>query len=389
MIFRNAFEDAPLLSVNIQGSSIPDTQIAIVELMLAENKHDMAVITFSGFPGEAVTAFRGLPVTINLGNNEANMINFFGYVGYVEFEALTRMGKVNNSNIQAARVVCFGSSYDMKTVRSTSYQRKTILDIVKLLANKYNFSYSVPNNQYVFSLVEQSEKSDWELLVELANTVGYYVQVRGTHIHVYDPFSSYFRSLPPTELSNQAENVNVGKERRPGNIYEFRGTFGDVTPDGSTSQWILKSLDVTGKEIQYSLPASRNSGLGSPVERRFTNEVTFNATSSETLRQFAEKYIKQEFPVNADAVVMGTSGAMPGRLAQVSNYNSKFDGLWLIAEATHIVNNSHYITNLKLKTDSTNEKPPQGIIGATYREPPAPRLVGNLWQRSREFSYVY
>ena len=54
------------------------------------------------------------------------------------------------------------------------------------MANTYNFSYSVPNNNYVFPLVSQSGVSDWEFLVSVANQIGYTVTAHGTHLNVYD-----------------------------------------------------------------------------------------------------------------------------------------------------------------------------------------------------------
>ena len=111
MIFSNAFPEVPILDVLIEQGTVPYSQIASVELSFSENKHDMATITYAGFPGVAVTSYIGLPVKILLGNNEANLIQFTGYVSYVEIEARTKMGTVNNSLIQMAKVVCFGSSY--------------------------------------------------------------------------------------------------------------------------------------------------------------------------------------------------------------------------------------------------------------------------------------
>lgn len=385
MIFRNAYNDAPLLSVSINRGTVPDNRIVSVELNMSENKHDMAVITYSGFPGLAVTEYIGLPVAINLGNNETNVVTFVGYVAYVDIEANSRMGIVNESLIQAARVVCFGSSYEMKQIKSKVYTEITLPKLVANLAKTYKMSYSVPNNNYTFKVVEQSGISDWEMLVETANSIGYYVMVSGTHIHVYDTFSPYFRSTPPTLLLSLGESTR----RQPGAIYEFKGTFGDVTPDGEHANWSLKSFDVLRKEIEVNSINSKKSGLGKVLTPRFTHEIAMNAVSQDALKQFVNKYTKQGFPMNAEASVIGTASALPGRLALVSKYDSKFDGYWFISDVKHTVNNAHFVTTLKLKTDSTNELDLQPIPGSVYRDPPVPILSNNRWISSREFAYVY
>lgn len=385
MIFRNAYNDAPLLSVLVNRGTVPDRQIVAVELTMSENKHDMAIITYSGFPGLAVTEYIGLPVSINLGNNEANVVTFVGYVAYVDIEANSRMGVVNDSLIQAARVVCFGSSYEMKQIKSRVYTDTTLSKLVADIAKTYKLSYSVPSNNYTFKVIEQAGKSDWEMLVDTANSIGYYVTVSGTHIHVYDTFSSYFRSIPPVVLSSLGEST----QRQPGAIYEFKGTFGDVTPDGEHADWSLKSFDVLRKEIEVSSVNGKRSGLGKALVPRFTHELAMNAVSQDALRQFVNKYTKQGFPMNAEVSVMGNTSALPGRLALVSKYDSKFDGYWFISEVKHVVNSAHFVTTLKIKTDSTNELGIQQIPGSVYREPPQPILSNNRWVSSREFSYVY
>lgn len=387
MIFTNSNVDNPLVDVQVIGGTVPSTQIGNVELTFSENKHDIATITYGGFPGIAVTAYKGLPVRIALGNNEANIIEFTGYVAYVEIEAQTKMGIVNDSLIQMAKVVCFGSSYEMKPLRNTTYANKTIKQLTEIIASKYNFSYSVPNNKYIFSLIPQQGISDWELLITTANKIGYSVTANGTHISVYDPFSSYVKTAPITTLRTLLSDSGI--EKRPGNIYKLNGLFGDITPQGTAADWVLKSLDNLGKESKYTSLQDRPSGLGSKVENRFTHEVTINTTSKDALEQFVKKYTRDSYGMTAVVSVVGISTAMPGRLALIDSYNSEFDGYWLIEEATHHVNNKHYITTLKLKTDSLNKAPLSVAKESAYQVSAPPKLSNRVWKASREEAYVY
>lgn len=389
MIFSNSFPEVPILDVLIEQGSVPYSQIASVELSFSENKHDMATITYAGFPGVAVTSYVGLPVKILLGNNEANLIQFTGYVAYVEIEARTKMGIVNNSLIQMAKVVCFGSSYEMKAVKSKTYAKKTIKQLVSMMAEKYNFSYSVPNNSYVFPLISQNEISDWEFLVSAANRIGYTVTAHGTHLNIYDSFSSYFKLLPAIPLQTLTTSSAEGAERLPGNIYEFKGVFGQITPEGNASDWVVKSLDNLGKEISYSSTQDKDSGLGSKFKTKFTNEIIINTTTQDSLKEYIKKYTRESYPMVATASVVGVSNAMPGRLVNIGPYESKFDGYWIIEEAVHHINSKHYITTLKLKTDSTNEEPLVVGNDSVYKEAPESILVNNLWKTEREFAHVY
>lgn len=387
MIRRDAYQDAPIIEIEVVGGTVPVSDVVSTEIVFSENKHDMATLTYSGFPPQAVTAYAGLPVYIKFGNNEANIKEFHGYVAYVEANSFTRMGKVNDSRIQEAKVVCFGVSYNMKPTRSVVYKDITLPKLVKTIANRYNFSYSVPNNNFVIPSIDQSSKSDWEVLVSTAKQLGYYVTVTDTHISVYDPFSSYYRSMPATML-NSLDSDN-GEERNPGNILEFKGTFGDVTPHGSSHNYVIKTIDSKGKNVEYSTKNNVGSGLGKKVNRRFTQEITMNAVSKEALRQYADGYIKQSIPLHADVTVLGISTVFPGSVVIVDKYQSEFDGYWFVEEVKHVINTDHYLTHLHIKTDSTNADPVTVGSGKTYKRNPGSRLVNNTWITQKEFAYVY
>ena len=387
MIIKNAFGDSPSVVVSVIGGTVPEKDIMSIEVTYSENKHDIATLVYSGFPPRAITAYRGLPVLISFGTNEANTMYFHGYVAYVEANANTRMGLVNNSLFQEAKVVCFGTSYEMKPTRNTVYKNITLPKLVSTIAKRYGFSYSVPDNGYVFKTIEQSTKSDWEVLVETANKIGYHVTASNAHICVYDPLSSFFRRMPPTVL--RTLNSEVGKERKPGNILEFSGTFGDITPDGDSYEYLLKTLDLTGRSIQYSTAKSAGSGLGKKLSNRFIQEITLNSVSQDALGQFARGYERQSIPLHADVVVLGSSTLFPGSLVQIDNYDSEFDGLWVVAEARHLINTDHYMTYLHIKTDSTNQDPAIDTGGKSYTRPPMPKFNGRTWVSEREFAYVY
>ena len=387
MIITNTASDSAIITVDIEGGTVPTTQIGNVELTFSENKHDIATVTYGGFPGMAVVAYKGLPVRITIGNNEANIIEFTGYVAYVEVESLTRMGTVNDSLIQMAKVVCFGSSYQMKPLRNTTYSKKTIKQLTESIAAKYNFSYSVPNNNYVFPVISQQGISDWELLVNTATQIGYSVTAHNTHLSVYDPFSFYVKSAPITIL--RTLEADEGREKTPGNIYEFNGFFGDITPQGEAVDWTLKSLDNLGKESKVSSTQSTPSGLGTKLPSRFTHELTINTTSKASLEQYVRKYNRDSYGMTAVVKVVGISTAMPGRLVLIDSYNSEFDGYWLIEEATHHLNEKHYITTLKIKTDSINRTPLTLIKEAPFKNPPPSKLSNSLWKATTEEAYVY
>jgi hypothetical protein len=216
--------------------------------------------------------------------------------------------------------------------------------------------------------------------------MGYYVTSSNSHINIYHPFSSYYRAQDPVVLRSLLDDN--GKERKPGNILEFKSTTGDVTPYGSSHSYILKTLDKKGKSVQHSA-APGSSGLGRKVTGRFTQEITMNAVDKDALRQYSEGYVKQSVPHHANVVVLGVSNLTPGTVVFITSINSEIDGYWVVAEARHHINTDHYMTYLHLITDSTNKDAAIKARGKSFMSPPIPRLNGGTWITSKEFKYVY
>ena len=387
MIRKDFFNEGVILSVLVHGGNVSDSSIVAVDVSYAEDKHDMATITYAGFPASSITGYVGLPVYISFGNNEANKKVFYGYVAYVDTGAYSRMGAVNNSLIQEAKVVCMGTSYEMKTVGNNVYKNITIPKLVKSLARKYNFSYSVPNNNFVIPVVSQHNQSDWELLVSEVNKFGYRVTSTSSHINVYDPFSGYFHKQPVTELESPASAA--GKNRKPGSILEFKGTFGDVTPYGNSHHYDINTLDKKGKTITSSTSALVGTRLGKKVKSRFTHNIATQSPSKAHLNQLMKGYNLNSFPYYAEVTVAGISTPIPGSLVLVKKYDSRFDGYWVVESVEHSINTDHYITKLCIKTDSTIDASGTFVNEPQYRKPPNSVLSQARCVTEKEMAYVY
>ena len=170
---------------------------------------------------------------------------------------------------------------------------------------------------------------------------------------------------------------------------EFKGTFGDITPDGDSYNYLLKTLTANGKTIQNSSTTAETSGLGKPVAGRFTQEITLQATSINALKQFTQGYIKNSIPFHADLVVSGISTLRPGSIVKIEKYNSEFDGYWVVQDARHAINAESYMTYLHIKTDSTNALPLAPKSGKAFVTPPKATLQNKTWVTAQEVAYVY
>jgi hypothetical protein len=388
MIFKSSFVGSPDVAVVISGVSVDYASITSVSVDITENNHDMAVITFAGLIPKAITEYVGAPVYISVATSPSQICSFYGYVAYTAPEAYTRRGLVNNSPFQSARVVCFGASYDMKAQKNKAWNSVSLLDVVSTLADTYKYSYSIPEDSFVWPRIIQTKQSDWSLLEYAVDSLGYDMTVNGTHIHIYDSYKAISRKLPYVELKT-VRGAEGSPQYVPGAIMEFDGTFGDVTPDGSSNNYKLTGLDNFGKIVNTD-DIKEWSEFGEKVESRFTHELTYNTNSVEMLNRISKSIHKKYYPYNANVTVTGTVDALPGSVTKVDNYASQFDGYWVVKKVKHLVTRSNFVTELKIATDSTNISPPVVSAGSAYQEPPTPKLsTDSRWESSREYKNVY
>lgn len=385
MIYKTSFPNSPEVGITIYGVPVDYLSIESIEIDVAENCHDMAVITFVGLPPMAITDYLNAPVSIQITASPSRFCSFYGNVYYVEPMIKTRRPTINKSPVQEARVVCFGSSMKMVSEKSRTWDNLTLSKLVETLSSTYGMSYSIPSDHFVWSRMLQHNQSDWSFLVSVCKSLGYYVTCNGTHIHVYDPYKTIARQLPYVELVSLGEEVSYS----PGRILEFTGTFGDKSPN---SDWVnieMIGTDDGGRLIKSEKPEV-STGFGEVVNPKFTNVVATEVSSSEMLNRLVEAEYKTTYPFNADVITTGIPEATPGSVARVNRYGSAFDGFWLVRSVQHKVTRGNYVSTLGLSTDSTNQSTVVINPAAAFTEPPGPQLAPDgSWVASSLFEETY
>jgi phage protein D len=387
MIFKSDFPNAPVVRMSIDGVAVDYTSVESLEISFNENEHDYAHFTFVGLIPRAVTEYLNRPVYISISASPDRTTTFYGYVGYVEPEAITRKGHINNSPIQRAHLVCFGTSYDMKEKHSAVWESYSITKLVTTLSEKYKYSYAVPTDSFIIPRLVQHNESDWSLLLKACKMVGYRVTVSNAHIHVYDPFRTIARSMPfaqLTTITDQIENASY----QPGRVMEFRGSFGQVTPKGSSNNFNVETLDNDGN-IRTFKTEEQSMGLGKVLDARFTDTVTLNATSQEAVNKYAVSKIKNRVPFHAEVTVTGVPEVLPGSLVNLAGYDSRFDGFWMVSGIRHKVTRSNYVSELDIVKDSTNDAEPIVVSGNIYVPPDDPILRQGTWIAAVQDGQVY
>lgn len=273
MIFRTASPVSP--DVEIAIDNVPTNYLSLQRIVIEEreNTHSLVVLDFTGLDPEVLTMYIDKPISLTINFDSASTTSFNGYIAYLEPTSRTKDGLVNNSPFQITRLYCFGASYVMRSKKSQAWENVSISDIATNIASTYRLSVSVPNDSYRFPRLVQAGMSDWAFLVMACSRLGYSCIVRGTHIHIWDPYKAIGRSISYTTLRTIRGNEgNVNPTL--GQILNFDARIGAVSTSGSRTPDTLHMLDKNGTvlSIQSSL-LDETSGLGTPIQSLFSDTM--------------------------------------------------------------------------------------------------------------------
>lgn len=371
--------------VLIHNGFLEYSSIQRVNIELEEGKHNLATMDIAGIPPEYLDTYIDLPVAIKVTVGGVRTHTFNGYIVYLEPTSENIQGLVNKSPFQTTRMYCFGTSYVMRNRRTEVHNNKTIVQIAKEFADKYNFTVSVPNDPYVFPRLVQSGESDWEFLSKVAELSGYRVLMRGVHIDIWDPYAVFSRigTTPLYAMSGNKGSVSAAS----GQVIKFHGIVGAVTPLAAKVPDTIHAL-INGEIATLSTDVS--SGLGTAVRSMFADEVAENADSIDMANAILKGRSRQKFPYVAHVDAVGDPTITPGMAVNIDRYNSALDGIWLVTAVRHEMFRGSCMSYLTLVKDSNFST----VIDPTEKVLPPPELttpyIKNMrWVTTQELVNVY
>lgn len=387
MIFKGQNELSPEVIVEVDGVSVDYKTIHSINISLEENKHDVVVIQLNGIPPKAITDYIDASVRISASIGPGRTLDFCGYVMYVEPESISSSSLINNSIFQKAKVVCFGASVSMKSTRTRIWENVSSVSLARTLAEDHGFSLDVIKDQFVIPKIMQTKQSDWEFISEFCKKYGYSITVHGTHMRLWDISKSIGRQQSFEMLSAPIKNNTV----QPGFILRFVGTFGYLTPDGSSYNYTVESIDETGKLVKTNSKSveAGQSWSGATPTTRYNSYLSASSNSVYESEKIIEANFKTKLPFNAMVETVSALGTIPGGVVAISGYDSKFEGFWYVKAVEHEIVGSNCLSKLRIAKDfnttnlSTYRPTQQGSI------PPKPRFINKSWKASVERVEMY
>lgn len=389
MIYKGISDLSPKVTISVDNVPVDYASIARLTIEMSENMHNVAILEFSGINPRLITEYIERPVQLKIEMRDREPVSFCGYITHIEPLAVTHAGTVNNSPFQLSRVYCLGASYIMKSKSSRAWTNVTLSEVAEQVADKYQFSVSVPNNTFRFSSLVQSGQSDWSFLVETALKLGYRVTAENTHINIWDPYKAVSRKRSYNVLYT-ARGTNSDPSPQPGQIIKFEGRIGAVTPDGNKTPSTIHVLDKTGKIMSVSNADNADqSGLGTPITSIFTDTYNVNADSFDMGNTLVTGDLRKDFPLTATVDVVGDPTVQPGGIVNIREYNTEFDGFWHVSSVRHEIAQSAMMSYLVLNRDSLGPAQDTSTPTEVYKTPPAPSLRSARWVSETEYVSVY
>jgi hypothetical protein len=389
MIFKTASPTSPDVSITIDN--VPTNYLSLQRISIEEeeNNHNLVILDFSGLAPDTLFDFVDKPINVNISFPSLGGVNFYGYIGFLEPHSETKSGLVNQSAFQITRMYCFGASYAMKSKKSKAWENVTISDIAKTIADTYKFSVSVPKDPYRFPRLVQSSKSDWEFLKETCNTLGYSLNARGTHLHIWDPFQAMNHRISYAVLKTIA-GLSGNVSPNVGQVLNFDATIGNVSTTGERTPETLHILDKNNVVLSVGGDLNKEtSGLGTPLESSFTDTLSKNADSYEMANKFIMGSLRKKFSMSAVVQITGNPTIKPGGIVKLDKYNTSFDGFWYVRSARHEITHSQLVTTLEMAKDSIGAATYTTEVAEEYTTPPTPSLIDNRWVSSTNYVNTY
>lgn len=389
MIFKSSSPISPVVNISIDGTPVDYLQLQKITLELNENMHDLAVLDFTGVDAETIDLYLDAAITLSIELPDRDPFEFYGYIIFVEPVAVASEGTVDGSPFQVMRAFCFGASYRMKGLKSRVWENMTLAEIAQTIANTYKFSVSVPDDSYRFPRLVQSSQSDWSFLVNAAIRLGYSLSLNGTHLHIWDAYKALERKTSYSTL-HTIRGMKGNARPLPGQILTFFGRVGNVTTEGSRSVDTVHTLTKEGDIVSVSNELTTEfSGMGTPVNRIFTNELNINSDSYEMSNKLVTGAMRRKFPMTADLTVVADPSIVPGGVVGIKEYNAKFDGYWYVRGVTHEFTHSSMVTHLKVAKDSLDGLNAIPLHVAQYKTPPRPAFIHGSWISEKDMLNVY
>jgi phage protein D len=351
---------------SISYPDFPSIEIQPNEVVLHQEmgKHDILELRYTLLTPFILKALKtGTPIQLTWKNDKVSG-NFFGYTTIVSLP-------IKYQDYQETKIQCVGTSYPLKESSFKVWTNKTASQIAIELAKKAKLKPMVTPHKTIFTQQSLSGKSYWEKLNELAETIGYGMQVSGTelHFHPIDKMINQFMTTIPVLYSDNSFVSPFNNFNAP-TLDAFEAHIGDyleTSGELKRSTNVVTGVDpVTGKV--YSSTTSPNK-VGKSIRtttkdplfiKNRTNTVVNSSAMAKTLSEAVSHLGRLSIPGKGKA--QGDPRIAPWRTVEVQGTQGGGDGFWVIKKAIHsLYISGEYEVEFECRTDGVGGNKPSAF----------------------------
>jgi phage protein D len=348
--FKVVYPDLPAIT-------LPPRSITLIQEM---GKHDILEIYYARFSSALETAIKsGVPVEITWKNDKVSG-KFLGYAISVSHPTTQKLER-------GVTIRCVGSSYPLKERASKIWINKTASEIAIEIANKFKLSPKVTPSPVRFTQQSLSGHSYWEKLNELANRIGYGVQVIGgeLHFHPIDKMINQFMTTIPIMMfkdpmkspSSQYSaptldyfEPEIGDYNESLNYSRTENTVGGVDPVTGKPHLSKTSSNKVGKNIRKATKAP----LFSSIE---THTVVASNAMARSLSEARAQMGRLAIP--AMGIGQGDPRIAPWATIEVRGTGNVSDGFWIVKKVEHFIHvDGRYQAEFTVLSDGVGQNKP-------------------------------
>ena len=357
-----------------------NTQPKYVKMYQSINKHDVVELYYQRFSPFLLKAIKtGVPIQLDWKNDKVSG-KFVGYtsdVVHVSDQTLKR----------GIKITCLSSSYVLKTTESKIWTNKTATEIATEIAKKFKLKAHITPDQTRFTQQSLAGHTYWEKLVELADRIGYGVQVTGAELHFHPidkmidesittmPVMSF---LDPTISPTSAFNAQT--------LDSFTPKFGDYvqTEGHNRTEKTVSGVDPISAKIVKNVSSPNKVGKNIRKETKdplFPKvETKIVVASQQMAKAMAEgKSNLSRLSLPATGIGQGDPRIAPWKTIEVRGINEVADGYWVIKSVEHFIHiDGRYQVEFVCATDGSGHNKQSATRPASTGTAPVRNVMSEL-----------
>lgn len=345
---------------NFPGFSFPARSIRIIQEM---GKHDIVEVYYPRISSFLIKAMKtGAPVTISWRNDKV-VGKFVGYVVDVKYPTVQAIER-------GIKVTCVGPSYPLKEKASKIWTNKTASEIATEIATKFKLKPMITPSPIRFTQQSLAGHSYWEKLNELADRIGYGVQVLGTelHFHPIDAMINQFMTTIPV-MAFKDPLTNPMSAYVAGTLDMFEPKLGDFIESRGyerTEKKVSGVDPITGKSYEFK---SSPNKVGKHL-RKNTRDPLFNqvetrvvVASNAMAKSMAEaKAQLSRLSIPAEGAGQGDPRITPWSTIEIRGTGNEGDGFWIVKSVEHYIHrDGRYQVEFTCATDGVGSNKPTAV----------------------------